>query len=893
MPDENSTQVWVAQTSQNDQAVEEQPVSDFVLDFWDWENIEDRNQIEETDSENLNFDAKWDTNDEIVDEWINFDQDNLFWESKDDKDDDVNLGDININLGNNDVSTENDNFVIDMNLEDSNDSNTEPESTEVKEENIELWDIVKSNDVAQNIKTELISEEVQLENSEDNPFEGVKEENKMESVNVAQEKMSQEIEENESVTDSDHSLDMDADLEWEKNDIKDELQMQNSIVSSTDNNTLEENLEQPIRWDESLSEMQDNQNMIDSEIIPVSEKERKEGTLQSSDESIYSNETLQENGADFKNFSENNTEENFIDEGINNNTLNNDSESMIKDRDFSNDIGEQIVQKYENNEWSDNFLQNTDEEYVDNNLTKNDDMVEEEEVYSSQDDSDPILEQNVVENDNREDLQLTNDFILDEKSISDDESNGFNPMNSEFIPDNESLENDAKFQNEYQEQFSDSENKVIDNTEQPSMTDLLWWKSVDFSYEENALDVQKQETSLNPVQSDPENKQLENIDTPQNPLSEDVNYEDSQNSPIAIENDYPNNVENQNLIQSNWIQGTNEWNSENIQENVVNDLNIDKIEVSWINALNDNVYKIPDVNETKVIDNQIVVNNISEVSENTYSQPEIEPIKSTLSLDEILDSELQSNPELVDSSKSMPNNITTKTTATWSKKMITIFTWIWLMVLAWIVVVLAFPSIIPQIIWERDVEINPIEIEPIVEAKPEEAVVDENKWDSDENPIWIHWTPVEVEFPEDTVDDKTPENTVEDKTEIYEYTELENQEDFTEDWIWIEYIQSKISSFKSQGEWYKEVWESIPNEKVIKYATYVIRLCEDYQSQINSWEWVDSDTFYAFETKVWWFISKIEEQLSLPEEVETVYTLARFDNDDTKAELRAYLEGQE
>jgi hypothetical protein len=84
------------------------------------------------------------------------------------------------------------------------------------------------------------------------------------------------------------------------------------------------------------------------------------------------------------------------------------------------------------------------------------------------------------------------------------------------------------------------------------MTDLLWWKSVDFSYEENALDVQKQETSLNPVQSDPENKQLENIDTPQNPLSEDVNYEDSQNSPIAIENDYPNNVENQNLIQSNW-----------------------------------------------------------------------------------------------------------------------------------------------------------------------------------------------------------------------------------------------------------------------------------------------------------------------------------------------------
>jgi hypothetical protein len=105
-------------------------------------------------------------------------------------------------------------------------------------------------------------------------------------------------------------------------------------------------------------------------------------------------------------------------------------------------------------------------------------------------------------------------------------------------------------------------------------------------------------------------------------------------------------------------------------------------------------------------------------------------------------------------------------------------------------------------------------------------------------------------------------------------------------------IQLKISSFKSQGEWYKKVGENESNEKVIKYASYVIRLCEDYQLQIDNLEWIDEETYSSFETKVSWFISKIEANLHPVAEVETVYTQARLDNDEEKEATRTYLENR-
>ena len=47
MPDENSTQVWINQTIQNDNAVQNKADNDFVLDFWDWEEIGTVNTPEE------------------------------------------------------------------------------------------------------------------------------------------------------------------------------------------------------------------------------------------------------------------------------------------------------------------------------------------------------------------------------------------------------------------------------------------------------------------------------------------------------------------------------------------------------------------------------------------------------------------------------------------------------------------------------------------------------------------------------------------------------------------------------------------------------------------------------------------------------------------------------
>jgi hypothetical protein len=70
----------------------------------------------------------------------------------------------------------------------------------------------------------------------------------------------------------------------------------------------------------------------------------------------------------------------------------------------------------------------------------------------------------------------------------------------------------------------------------------------------------------------------------------------------------------------------------------------------------------------------------------------------------------------------------------------------------------------------------------------------------------------------------------------------------------------------------------------------VVRLCDEYQSQIDNWEWTDEETFSSFETKVLWFITKIEKNLNWWDEVSTIYTKVDFDENEDKKELTAYLE---
>jgi hypothetical protein len=75
-----------------------------------------------------------------------------------------------------------------------------------------------------------------------------------------------------------------------------------------------------------------------------------------------------------------------------------------------------------------------------------------------------------------------------------------------------------------------------------------------------------------------------------------------------------------------------------------------------------------------------------------------------------------------------------------------------------------------------------------------------------------------------------------------------------------------------QGETYKQLWDSESNTKVVKYALYVIQLCDTYETQVVSWEWLDDDSYAAFEAKVQWFISKIEKNLGGIDDVTVVYS---------------------
>jgi hypothetical protein len=68
---------------------------------------------------------------------------------------------------------------------------------------------------------------------------------------------------------------------------------------------------------------------------------------------------------------------------------------------------------------------------------------------------------------------------------------------------------------------------------------------------------------------------------------------------------------------------------------------------------------------------QQVNENIPQINDSTLKQ-EVVTVRSTLSLDEILDSELQSNPQFADNSKAVPTNITSKTSSG-NKKLISVF----------------------------------------------------------------------------------------------------------------------------------------------------------------------------------------------------------------------------
>jgi len=821
MPDENSTQVWTAQTPQNDQSTTNQSWDDFVLelnqDGWLWETTS-------WDNDNgIELDL-WDKADDS--EWNN-------------SDDDFTI-EFNNPSGETEVSDNNgDEFVIDQDSDTSNQSETEGFEVNLDASNEENKDSVEDT-------IDFNQDEVSGTKQE--------EDNNSEQINL-EEWLTETPEENLNETFEVSSEDKD--IEWEK-----ESNDENNINLDLNNNVE--------TWDFQSEHL--NEEL--GEETPAEEKSQGNNILNESENKNPNIEWIDENNQD------------IIYDDIQDN-----EEDVIKENE-----NEVLLQS--NDEINDDFHSNN--ESIDSLEEKNDSQ-------------ESVEYENKLENMNSE-LVNTNENINDEEGIMEKSENSESLLN-----DDSEDKNGIDGNEDTSGEMSDSD-LVEENTENETLdsNNLLSWETIEDSSHEMENSDESELTEENIAESS------------ETTVESTVNNLDSEsafiwNDDIAEDNDklIENNVEeiNENVWftmddndnQENSVESENSvnlWteNTENLNEKIeekIEEKVEEKVEENIEEKQSDLSINQADTNtdiswekEHKETDSQNVVNDL-ESKDSKPDQMEVWTITSTLSLDQILDSELQSNPQFADNSKSIPKNIQ-KESSFWSGKKVSIFAWLWVCLLLWIVVVLAFPStsserksgdiVETQDSWYSWEEVLPTEYVPefIEEAEQEEV------WSETQDP-WTSWkTEGHWSWPSfEVVDEYEEDSYSEWKIKPYTPTELESEDATKKEKqsLSMADIQPKISSLKSKGESYKNIGEKESNEKVVKYALYILRLCEEYEMQIDAGEWLDKESFSEFEEKVNNLISKIENNLGWPDEVETVYTQATLNNDEEKEEIRAYLEG--
>ena len=441
---------------------------------------------------------------------------------------------------------------------------------------------------------------------------------------------------------------------------------------------------------------------------------------------------------------------------------------------------------------------------------------------------------------------------------------------------------------------------------QPEITDLLSKSPIDLSEELN----DKPETSDlwdMDVLSDDANKetQEESISSPE---SEEIQLEPVQQN---IENDLKWESNNQPLSDIS-LDHTEEQNMENSQqegvlENKLEDASQEapqddeRSEVinNAVTQINEQISPVSEIN----ISAPVELSNMSSNQKEANSVESWGQVQSTLSLDQILDSELLSNPQYADNSTASPQN---QPASEWHKSKMWLFVGAGVAILACCVIFLAFPSIN----WDRksgDVVTNTWSAVEYTgwNENPNPSVVpdspDEPIWVSDihpsapaspENPIvpGDQWSAQVFNFPDWDGDwgDTQPipyiwlDSWENDKPDIQEPQIEEVDANQILDVIW---------SFKSQAEWYYSYAEETSDKQLMKYAQNLINRCDNYEEQVKKGEWVDTETLASFKSAVNKLINKIVTYLGWDEEAAVVVeaTIGSESNFPWKDEIIDYL----
>ena len=320
---------------------------------------------------------------------------------------------------------------------------------------------------------------------------------------------------------------------------------------------------------------------------------------------------------------------------------------------------------------------------------------------------------------------------------------------------------------------------------------------------------------------------------------------------------------------------------------------------------------VSETNEQSVTTSEINITAPVELSNMSSSQRESTPVESegqvqsTLSLDQILDSELLSNPQYTDTSKASPQSAPVSE----GKSKMWLFVWVGVAALACCVAVLAFPSISGDRKAGDTVNTwtfaeNPGNEEPHPSAfsqptgreDPSPIVGDSSQVTDIPDTPSISWGGgwQVVSFPEEW-DDSWNDDSSAEPVPYVRSGEWDTDEPNIEDPI-IEEVDANqildiILSFKSQAETYYSHGEQSVDKQLMKYSLKLISLCDNYSDRINNGEWLDPESLSSFKSSANKIISKINTYLGWDDDVQVIReaTIDWESNFEWKDEIKDYL----
>ena len=874
MPDEDQTTTGVSQSSQAQQWTWWQVQDDFVLDFWDESDVKEAEQTEEsgiTTNTDTAENDNWTDNFSVNDNDIQID-----W----------------LSAGEDEASESLENFKV----EENNDKPAEQEYVEVKDDDRveEIWSFLRSQE------TKKFDEIANLGNI--NMFSDAAQESNNESSKNSELEMNNQF-----------NIDF---HEEDSNDSKDGLSLQdtNQFVgeSKEEQEGASEREKLDDEWDAFIqdgnkSDNDNNEELFVADDTSVNEDVAKGNDMNNSDmdnEVVISN--AESNTDNFK-------EESSLQE----------SASMNQIYDLSNnEVDVTDNQAVYTSNWGLNVEDNNGEDMQDNFVNKEEIIVSGGPQYDLSDNAEENIN-DIVDNVIQQDSSENN--IVDESSESIS-NNGESQMN---INDNLGMGwEDVELSNSQSEDIAnlwdnnqmynsfDDGNISNEDMYLQSQSNLMeaWINAANLLndnaelYGEPQLSMEQEDSSNNLESS------IESSFTEDEPAAQsDVNNEMVDNQPASqlepsldsqwIVEDSSNQVsfiwDTNTLLDESVVSEVvdEQWLSDNTyavdwEKNIVsNDAQPELLEpeISGVQQQDGNI--IQDVVDTNVVDNTEMTP-VEEVKDDNWS----EEIQSTLSLDEILDSELLSSEQITQTVAS--------DTVKSSNKMVAVVAWIWLCIMAGFVYFLAFPNsnskILEQIIpssnndlvamneWESvhwsgdiwdNVEDSAAEDQTsnqpsddlifpsadegeIDNIQQEELSLDEQFPEAEFSEMEFPEADMDANFPnpvldmwsiEDPVEDEEPSLYVQDDNEFLDVAWQNDDKVFSYDEIELE-----ILSFKSQAEQYYSYGQEVLDRFVIKYASQMLYLCDQYLEAVSKWEKLDWESLEEFKWEITSLIIKID-----------------------------------